>query len=92
MTALQLLTSIVAALLLQLVVGIGVVVWRRRSIASAAPVGQEGEASVLSTGAWPGWREFRVARRGFEDRAHAQCSFHLEPVDGATETADRSFP
>jgi len=32
--------------------------------------------------AWPGWREFRVARREFEDAACTQCSFHLEPVDG----------
>ena len=26
---------------------------------------------------------FRVAQREFEDGLHAQCSFHLEPVDGA---------
>ena len=39
-------------------------------------------AALVSTGAWPGWREFRVARRSFEDRAQTQCSFYLEPVDG----------
>lgn len=29
-----------------------------------------------------GWREFRVARREFEDAAQSQCSFYLRPVDG----------
>ena len=43
-----------------------------------------------STGAWPGWREFRVARRAFEDRAQTQCSFYLEPVDGSTLAPFRS--
>lgn len=36
-----------------------------------------------TTGAWSGWREFRVARRHYEDAANSQCSFHLQPVDGA---------
>jgi uncharacterized protein len=36
----------------------------------------------VSTGAWPGWRDFRVVRRQYEDAAHSQCSFHLQPVDG----------
>lgn len=84
MTTLQLLTYIVAALLLQLATGIGVMVWRRRGIEAAAPVARDAEASVASTGAWPGWREFRVARRAFEDRSQTQCSFYLEPVDGST--------
>ena len=33
------------------------------------------------SGAWVGWREFRVARRVFEDLGQTQCSFYLEPVD-----------
>ncbi len=80
MTALTLLAYISAALLLQLAVGIGMVMWRRR----------RGEAHVTPTPpppspqtAWPGWREFRVVRREFEDPSHSQCSFYLEPLDGA---------
>lgn len=44
------------------------------------------EVPASSTGAWPGWREFRMVRRTFEDAAETQCSFHLEPVDGALLT------
>ncbi len=33
--------------------------------------------------AWPGWRGFRVRSRTYEDAAQSQCSFILEPVDGA---------
>jgi hypothetical protein len=32
--------------------------------------------------AWAGWRAFRVSQREFEDAAHSQCSFYLQPVDG----------
>ncbi len=49
-----------------------------------APAARLDEATERSTGAWPGWREFRVVRRVFEDRAQTQCSFYLEPVDGAS--------
>ena len=35
-----------------------------------------------STAAWAGWREFRVARRVYDDAQQSQCSFYLEPVDG----------
>ncbi len=34
------------------------------------------------TGAWPGWREFRVSARGYEDAGLTQCSFRLTPMDG----------
>ena len=40
------------------------------------------ETRHVSLSARPGWREFRVARREFEDGKHTQCSFYLEPVDG----------
>jgi ferredoxin-NADP reductase len=34
------------------------------------------------TGAWTGWRDFRVASRRFEDAGQTQCSFRLTPSDG----------
>lgn len=83
MTAPLLLAYINAALLLQLAVGVGVWVWRRRSLAVSTPVAEPVGAAQISSGAWPGWRKFRVARREYEDVLHTQCSFHLEPVDGA---------
>lgn len=85
-TALQLLSYITVALLLQVVAGAAFALWRRRATAGAlAPVGvEEGVASAgLPSGAWSGWRDFRVVRRAFEDVAQTQCSFHLQPVDGA---------
>lgn len=82
MTALLLLAYINAALLLQIVIGFGVWIWRRRRTASRSVAAQV-EAVRLPAGVWPGWRRFRVARCEFEDRAHTQCSFYLEPVNGA---------
>jgi uncharacterized protein len=82
MTALQLLTYICAALLLQIASGFGVIVWRKRALV-AQPAQPDGlEARALSAGAWSGWRDFRVKRRSFEDLARSQCSFCLQPVDG----------
>jgi uncharacterized protein len=78
MTAAELLALIVAALLLQLMVGIGVSVRRWR----AAPVAATPATGTRSSGAWAGWREFRVTQRSFEDAAQSQCSFVLQPVDG----------
>lgn len=93
MTALQLLAYIVAALLTQLALGLGFVVLRWRT---AARLAQDQPADMAfdmadrpAAGAWPGWREFRVARRAFEDSAQTQCSFYLEPVDGALLPAFR---
>ena len=86
MTALELLAYINSALLLQLVGGIGVAAWRRRSAHAVMPGSAATEAPLVSSGAWPGWRDFRVVRRQFEDAAETQCSFHLEPVDGAPLT------
>ena len=80
MTAAGLLGLITAALLTQLMVGIGVAVWRRRSEPVAAPA--DAAKTVSPGAAWAGWREFRVAQRGFEDAAQSQCSFYLRPVDG----------
>jgi ferredoxin-NADP reductase len=81
MTAPVLLAYICAAMLFQLVVGIGIALWRRRG-GIRTPIDLNIEGPNVSAGAWSGWREFRVARREFEDRARTQCSFYLEPVDG----------
>ena len=85
-TALQLLSFIAVALLLQVAAGAAFAAWRRRA-ASGAPADGNANGVVasaaLSAGAWAGWRDFRVVRRAFEDAAHTQCSFHLRPVDGA---------
>lgn len=81
MTALTLLAYISAALLLQVVAGIGLTAWRRRR---GGPGITPMKAPPPADLAWPGWREFRVVRREFEDPARSQCSFYLEPLDGAT--------
>ena len=81
MTAVQLLAWIIAALLLQLAVGIAVVVRRRRLAAPATPIPADATSNRPEL-ARAGWREFRVAQRSFEDAARTQCSFHLQPVDG----------
>jgi ferredoxin-NADP reductase len=84
-TAAQLLSYIAVALLLQVVAGAAFAVWRRPSTAGAStPVEvEEGVATAgRLSGAWPGWRDFQVVRREFEDAAQTQCSFHLQPVDG----------
>ncbi|MBP9087653.1 MAG: 2Fe-2S iron-sulfur cluster binding domain-containing protein [Kofleriaceae bacterium] len=41
------------------------------------------QPTLAASGAWAGWREFRVERREYEDSAHTLCSFYLAPVDGA---------
>ena len=82
MTAPLLLAYICAALLFQVAVGIGVAVWRRRDDVATDPTDAAGGAPQVASAAWHGWREFRVARREFEDAARTQCSFYLEPVDG----------
>ena len=82
MTASELLGLIVAALLLQLMVGIGVSVRRWRAQPAAAQATSPATASARPDSAWAGWREFRVAQRSFEDAAQSQCSFSLQPVDG----------
>ena len=81
MTAPVLLGYICAVLLFQLVVGTGIALWRRRGNVRA-PANMNLVHANVSPGAWSGWRDFRVGRRDYEDRAHTQCSFYLEPVDG----------
>lgn len=82
MTALELLAYIAAAWLLQLAAGVGWTFWRRGTAdAGPQPLRQAARPSRADA-AWPGWREFRVVQRTFEDAAQTQCSFHLQPVDG----------
>lgn len=82
MNAWQLLAYISAALLLQVAAGAGLMVWRRHALPAKTLRLDEPQAQAVSAGAWSGWRDFRVARRQFEDSANSQCSFHLQPVDG----------
>jgi len=60
---------------------ISIALWRWRAARAA------GRSQVLTTaaatGAWSGLREFRVVHREFEDADQTQCSYYLEPVDGA---------
>jgi ferredoxin-NADP reductase len=79
-TAAGLLWYIISALLLQLATGATIAIRRRRRRSEGAFVAA-GSVHSASPAAWHGWREFRVARREFEDRALTQCSFLLEPVD-----------
>jgi ferredoxin-NADP reductase len=86
MTAAQLLAYISVALLLQLVAGVAFTMWRRAATAGATPPASVDDVVTPATGAWSGWRDFRVVGREFEDAAQTQCSFHLQPVDGAPLT------
>ena len=82
MNALQLLSYISAVLVLQLVVGVSAGIWHRRVADAATLLDVNAQVPVASSGAWSGWRDFRVASREFEDLGRTQCSFRLEPVDG----------
>lgn len=81
LTALQLFGYIGAAVLLQLVAGVGFTVWRRAGQAKPSTEVSMAAPAPSQPGAWTGWRAFRVARRVFEDANSTQCSFYLEPVD-----------
>lgn len=83
MTALQLLAYISAALLFQIAAGAVVLIWRKHAPVAPTPQRNEPDGRASFTGAWPGWRDFRVVLRNFEDAAKSQCSFHLQPVDAA---------
>lgn len=83
MTAPLLLAWICAAIALQVVAGIIVTVWRQHRTPLKPSDTERDLRAPLASGAWAGWREFRVARRAFEDELHSQCSFYLVPVDGA---------
>lgn len=81
MSAVQLLIYVSVALSLQLICGVVVGIWQRRRLAVGSPAIVADNTVIADSGAWVGWREFRVARRVFEDLGQTQCSFYLEPVD-----------
>ncbi|MCX7227530.1 MAG: 2Fe-2S iron-sulfur cluster-binding protein [Burkholderiales bacterium] len=92
MTAPQLLALIVAAMLLQLGAGVGWMLWRGRVGSVIGPAGPSvalPERGARTEAAWQGLRAFRVTKREYEDAARSQCSFHLQPVDGAALPAFR---
>lgn len=82
MSALHLLAIICVGIFIQVLVGISVALSRRNRGATPA-VAEAPSVLPIATGAWVGWRDFRVASRHFEDRAQTQCSLRLEPVDQA---------
>ncbi|HLP43431.1 MAG TPA: 2Fe-2S iron-sulfur cluster-binding protein [Fibrobacteria bacterium] len=49
--------------------------------ASAAVEAPQALPSV--SGAWAGWRDFRILSRQYEDSSQTQCSLRLEPIDRA---------
>jgi len=93
MTSLQLLLWIVAAILLQLSIYMGIGFWRhwqnyealRTTVADGGlPVipGHDVAEPVSVSAAWTGWRAFRVTHKVIENAAQDICSFHLAPQDG----------
>jgi hypothetical protein len=79
MTALQLLGYIAAAIGLQSLLAVTILIWRRNPT-EAVPVIPLASFK-MSEAALDGLRAFRVAARSYEDLAHTQCAFALAPVD-----------
>ena len=93
MTALSLLLWITLAIILQLLIYLGISLWRKwngyQSINNTETSSRQStheDMSVRSknlvTPAWLGLRSFRVSRKVFEDVNQSICSFYLVPVDG----------
>ena len=81
MSALQLLGYIAAAIGLQILLAVAIMIWRRDPHQSSRlDLVARPRASAV---AWEGLRDFRVTQRTYEDPAQSQCSFTLAPVDGA---------
>lgn len=78
-----LLACILAGLLLQLGIGVGFGLRRSDARRRAVVPLAGGFSAIEPRGAWAGLRRFRLVRRVFEDPTQSQCSFHLEPIDGA---------
>lgn len=81
MTVGLLFAYIAGAVLIQLGAGLALALWRRHRDARSSDAVPEPTVAVPA-GAWPGWRDFRVVRRAFEDPLRTQCSFYLQPIDG----------
>lgn len=82
MNAPLLLAAISSTILVQIVVGVGIAFWRLRHGDVAAPAVGGDETTHIRTGAWQGWREFRIVRTACEDRTRTQRSLVLAPADG----------
>jgi ferredoxin-NADP reductase len=82
MTGSALLLYISTAIFLQILLLGGASFLRYRAAVRQASANSDVAASSTSGASWAGWREFRVARRAYEDLQRSQCSFYLEPVDG----------
>lgn len=84
MSALQLLGYIAAAIGLQVLLAVAILIWRR---APRQPAHLDPAVNPRTSGvAWDGLRDFRVIQRTYEDLAQSQCSFTLAPIDGADLT------
>ena len=82
MTAPLLLAAISAAILVQIGIGIGVAFWRLQQKEAASLQFRSDDAATTATGAWAGWRKFRVESDAFEDRTRTQRSLILKPLGG----------
>ena len=82
MTGSALLLYISTAIILQVLLLGGAGFLRYQAAVRPGAVSSPVAASNTSGASWAGWRDFRVARRAYEDLQHSQCSFYLEPVDG----------
>ncbi|MBL8492608.1 MAG: 2Fe-2S iron-sulfur cluster binding domain-containing protein [Rhodocyclaceae bacterium] len=90
MTSLNLLFWIVLGITLQVGLFLGISFWQHWQSYSRLKLGQpESDESMPAAplpeagmAGWPGFREFKVARRVIEDAAGQICSFDLAPVDG----------
>jgi len=82
-TAPTLLLYISLVILAQIAVGVAVLVFRHFAAKGETTVQPPAIQTDRPGAAWNGLRSFRVAQRKYEDAAETQCSFYLEPVDGA---------
>ncbi|MDR3371920.1 2Fe-2S iron-sulfur cluster-binding protein [Rhodoferax sp.] len=95
MTSLNLLLWIVGALVLQLAIYLAMGFWRHwqnyDALRAAVTEGEGGlpttvKDNLLDTkpvsGAWSGWRTFKVTHKVVENAVGDICSFHLESQDG----------
>lgn len=80
MTAGKLTLTIVAALVLQILAVVALVLWKRARAAVALNPGSESMAKSLP--GWTGWHDLRVIARTLEDAAGIICSFTLQATDG----------
>lgn len=82
-TAPTLLIYISLFIIAQIAVGVTVSVLRRSAPVRDASAQSSAKLTERPGAAWNGLHSFRVVQRKFEDVAETQCSFYLEPVDGA---------